>query len=199
LLDGDGKPLMEETQNWTMSLDSGRYFLDLEWKGTAKKQVSIGKYDYGGLFLRMPWKEGIPGEVINTARQRNGNAEGQPSMWVNVGMQVEGRDDWANIAIFDHPDNRGYPQKWRVDGQLGVGPSYTRDQDWNIETGDTETINHRLLVYTGVPKDMEITELWGAFAGNTGRYNTTALWRIAQEEGRNAKFLNPQEAVEAMS
>ena len=47
-------------------------------------------------------------------------------------MQVEGRDDLAHIAIFDHPDNAGYPQAWRVDDQLGVGPARSRTADWTI-------------------------------------------------------------------
>ena len=199
LLDERGETVMEETQNWSMKEVKGRYIMDLEWKGLAKKKVTIGKYDYGGLFLRMPWKKGINGEVVNAARQKNSNAEGQPAMWVNVAMQVEGRDDMANISIFDHPENRGYPQKWRVDNQLGVGPAFTRDGDWVIEEGDSETIKHQIVVYTGEMNDIQLTETWSEFAGKEGMYNTTELWRIAQEEGRNAVFLNPQQAVDAMT
>jgi hypothetical protein len=142
LLDDKGEPIMLETQNWSIREEGGKYFLDLEWKGEAIEAITIGKYDYGSLFVRMPWKEGINGEIINAARQKNENAEGQPSMWVNVGMQVDGRDDFANIAVFDHPENRGYPNKWRVDGQLGLGPAFTKDEDWVIEKGKTETINY---------------------------------------------------------
>src|SRR5680860_226235 len=140
LLDENGQALMEETQTWSMREEDGKYFLDLEWKGEAKTDLVIGKYDYGGLFLRMPWREGIKGEIVNAARQKNEKAEGQPAMWINVGMQVEGRDDLANITIFDHPENRGYPQKWRVDEQMGVGPAFTRDGDWALEKGKTELI-----------------------------------------------------------
>ena len=71
----------------------------------------------------MPWREGIEGEVMNFARQRNERAEGQRSLWVDVGMQVEGRSDLVHVAIFDHPENAGFPQTWRVDGQLGIGPA----------------------------------------------------------------------------
>src|SRR5690606_28175423 len=149
LLDENGEAVMEETQNWSMKVAGGKYIINLEWKGLAKKAITIGKYDYGGLFLRMPWKKGIKGEVVNAARQKNANAEGQPAMWVNVGMQVDGRDDMANISIFEHPENHGYPNKWRVDGQLGVGPSYTRDEDWIIPQGKTETLKHQLVVHSG--------------------------------------------------
>jgi len=199
LLDEKGDVLMLETQNWTMRESGGKYYVELEWKGEAKTEVTIGKYDYGGLFLRMPWKDGIKGEVVNAARQKNEKAEGQPAMWVNVAMQVEGRKDMANISIFEHPENHGYPNKWRVDGQLGVGPSYTRDEDWVIPAGKTETLKHQLVVHSGEINDLDINEWWGGFSGKTGMYNSTELWRIAQEEGRNAKFLQPWEAVEAMT
>jgi putative membrane-bound dehydrogenase-like protein len=199
LLDEKGEPTMLETITWTMKEIGGKYYLDLEWKGEAIQDLVIGQYDYGSLFLRMPWKEGINGAIINAARQKNENAEGQPSMWINVGMQVEGREDYANFAIFDHPENRGYPNKWRVDGQLGLGPAFTRDSDWEIKQGKTETIQLRLLVYTGEANDIQLTEAWGEFSGRQGMYGTTELWGLAQQEGRDAKFLNPEEAVEAMT
>lgn len=199
LLDEKGKAVMLETQNWAIREEGGKYFMDLEWKGEAIEDIIIGQYDYGSLFIRMPWKEGIKGEIVNAARQKNENAEGQPSMWVNVGMQVDGRDDFANIAVFDHPENRGYPNKWRVDGQLGLGPAFTKDGDWKIEKGKTETIKLQLMVYTGEVNDLKLTEAWGEFSGRQGMYNTTELWGLAQREGRDAKFLNPQEAVEAMT
>ena len=199
LLDEKGETVMEEIQNWTMREEGGKYYLDLEWKGEAIKDIVIGKYDYGSLFLRMPWKEGIKGEIVNAARQKNENAEGQPSMWVNVAMQVEGREDMVNVAIFDHPENRGYPNKWRVDSQLGLGPAYTRDGDWIIPKGKTETLKHQLVVYTDEFNDVALTETWGKFSGKEGMYNTTELWGLAQKEGREAKLLSPQEAVEAMT
>jgi putative membrane-bound dehydrogenase-like protein len=196
LLDDKGQAVMTETQNWSMREEGGRFFLDLEWRGEAKTDITISKYDYGGLFLRMPWREGIRGEVVNAARQRNEKAEGQPALWVDVAMQVEGRDDLAHIAIFDHPDNAGYPQVWRVDSQLGVGPARARAGDWLIQKGKTETIRHEIVVYTGELNDVELTETWGKFSGQNSTY---ALWEVAQREGRQAKFLTPEEAVKSMT
>ncbi len=196
MLDEKGKPVLTETQNWAIREDSGKYVISLEWKGEAKTDITIGKYDYGGLFLRMPWKEGIKGEVINTARQRNEKAEGQRAMWVNVGMQVEGRNDLAHIAIFDHPDNKGFPLPWRVDDQMGVGTARARQADWKIKKGETEIIRHQMVVYTGKFNDVQLTDQWSAYSG---RNSTYALWRIAQQEGLEAKFLTPAEAVENMT
>jgi putative membrane-bound dehydrogenase-like protein len=199
LLDSAGAVVMTETQRWRMRERSGRFVLDLEWRGEAKSDVTIGQHDYGGLFLRMPWRKGIKGEVVNAARQRNERAEGQRAMWIDVGMQVDGRTDPAHIAIFDHPDNPGYPQAWRVDGELGVGSSRTRTAARTIARGQTEVIRHQLIVHTGALKDVEMTAAWEAFTGNGSTYSTSALWAIAQKEGREAVFLTPEAAVAKMT
>lgn len=199
LLNEEGEPVLAETQIWTMEEIEQRYILNLEWRGEAKVDVTIGEYDYGGLFLRMPWKEGINGEVINAARQRNEKAEGQRAMWVDVGMQVEGREDLAHIAIFDHPDNKDFPLPWRVDGQLGVGPVRARLGDWTIPKGTIEVIRHQLQVYTGKLNNLELTGHWSEYSGKEATYATASLWGLAQKEGHSARFLNPEEAVAAMS
>jgi putative membrane-bound dehydrogenase-like protein len=199
LLDENGAAILTETQRWSMREQNGRFVLDLTWRGEARRDVTIGKYDYGGLFLRMPWRQGINGEVVNAARQRNARAEGQRAMWVDVAMQVEGRDDLAHIAIFDHPDNAGFPQAWRVDDQLGVGTARARTADWSIAANQTEVIRHRFVVYTGTLNDVELTNAWTEYSGNRSTYSTSALWGIAQQEGRAATFLSPQDAAKQMT
>ena len=195
MLDEAGENIMTETQSWTMRADGDKYILDLEWTGAAQTDITIGEYDYGGMFLRMPWRKGIRGEAVNAARQRNQQAEGKRAMWVDVGMEIEGRDDLGHIAIFDHPANGGFPHTWRVDRQLGVGPARSRMGDWHIKKGSSEIIRHRLVVYTGDLNDVELTNMWQDYTGG----NTTSLWKIAREEGRAEKFLTPKEAVNAMT
>lgn len=163
LLDENGEATLIETQSWSMQEHEGKYLLDLEWKGEAKTDIKLGEFYVGGLFLRMPWHEGIPGEVINANGQRNQDAEGQRAIWTDVGMQVQGRDDLAHIAIFDHPDNSAFPIAWRVDGELGVGPSRQILGDWKINKGESEVIRYRLLVYTGAFNPEEITRAWTEF------------------------------------
>ncbi|MBX3240006.1 MAG: PmoA family protein [Chitinophagaceae bacterium] len=200
LLDEAGSPILTETQKWALKEDSGQYVMTLEWQGEAKKDITIGKYDYGGLFIRMPWKEGIEGGVMNSVRQRNQQAEGQRATWVDVGIQLGEREDLAHIAVFDHPENKGYPQHWRVDNQLGIGPAPAREGDLTIKAGETEVIRHQLIVYTGDLDDLKLSEQWSRFTGNENAlYATAMMWKIAQEEGLNAKFLTPDEAVAAMT
>ena len=203
LLDEKGNAVLTETQTWSMREENGKYFLKLIWTGEAKTDVTIGMYDYGGLFVRMPWKEGINGEVNNGARQKNEKAEGQRSNWVDVGIQIEGRKDQAHIAVFDHPENNGFPQHWRVDNQLGIGVARARKGNWEIKKGKIETIKHEILIYTGNLTDTEINKLWATYSGQDMSFNvgggSTALWGVAQQEGRDAKFLNPAEATAAMT
>ncbi len=199
LLDEAGEPVLRETQTWSMEVRDEAYFLDLEWRGDALKDVVIGEYEYGGLFVRMPWQEGMEGRVVNAARQIDERAEGQRAMWVDVGLVVDGRDDMAHIAVFDHPDNEGYPQPWRVDGQLGVGPVRARSGDWSIAAGETEFIRHQLMLYTGEKSDIEITDAWTEYADAHELYGTASLWGIAQQEGLEAEFLTPEQAAESMT
>ena len=163
LLDEQGNPILEETQNWSMKMQNGKYILDLEWRGQARETVTIGAYYAGGLFLRMPWVSGVQGEVINAAGQRNNEAEAQRAIWTDVGIQVPGRDDLAHIAIFDHPANNDFPLPWRVDGELGVGPCRAILGDWKIEKNQTEVIRHRLFIYTGKLDRETLTQEWKAF------------------------------------
>lgn len=164
LLNEDGNTILTETQIWSMREEGDKYLIDLVWEGNAKRDVTIGEFFVGGLFLRMPWYEGINGEVVNASGQRNLEAEHQRSIWADVGIQVDGRDDLAHIAMFDHPDNNGFPIPWRVDHQLGVGPSRQILGDWSLDEGQTEIVRYRLVVYTGDLDFANLTELWTEFA-----------------------------------
>ncbi|MCK5442673.1 MAG: PmoA family protein [Maribacter sp.] len=199
MLDGDKNPILKETQTWTFTQKDNKYLLSLEWQGEALTDFTVNEFDYGGLFLRMPYGEGIKGEVMNAARQRNEKANEQRAMWADVGMEIEGLEEWGHIAIFDHTENKGYPQPWRVDGQLGVGPVLAKSGDWQIKRGETKVFQHQIVAYTGKLDETEMNDLWGDYVGDKGMYNTASLWQIAKQEGRDAKLLNPKEAVEAMT
>lgn len=160
LLDEKGTPVLTETQTWNFQERDGRFILDLEWKGQAKADITMGKFYVGGLFLRMPWREGIEGEVVNAAGQVNESAEGQRAIWNDIGIRLDGRKDKAHIAILDHPDNSAFPVPWRVDNELGVGPSRQILGDWSIAKGETEVVRYRLIAYTGEMDQHQLTRWW---------------------------------------
>lgn len=160
LLDEKGNTILTENQTWSFREQDGKYVLDLRWEGKAKTDVTMGKFYVGGLFLRMPWHQGVEGSVVNSAGQRNREAEGQRALWNDIGLLVPGRDDPAHIAILDHPDNAAFPTPWRVDNELGVGPSRQILGDWTIPQGETEVIRYRLIVYTGDFQEDLLAQAW---------------------------------------
>ena len=160
LIDAKKQAVMTETKIWSFKVDADNYVLDLSWTGKAIQDVTIGKYAYGGLFLRMPWTGGIKAYAINSDDLKNKQAEGKRAKWVDVAMQVKGRRNLAHVVMMDHPDNPGYPSPWRIDNQLGVGPCYARLGDWTIPKGTSTTFKHRLFIYTGEQNKSLIEKSW---------------------------------------
>ena len=199
LLDANGEAVLRESQTWSFKEVDQKYLIALEWEGKALQDVTINEFDYGGLFVRMPWNEDIGAEVVNAARQRDRQGDKKKAMWVDIGMEIDGREDWGHIAIFDHPQNADFPVPWRIDGQFGVGPSRAIGGDWQISEGHTEIIKHQLVAYTGELDDVEMRGLWDDYIGSNSIYSAAVLWSIAQQEGLQAEFLTPDEAVEAMT
>ncbi len=164
LLDENGEAVLTETQDWSLRQREGKMLLDLEWTGEALTDVTVGEFYVGGLFLRMPWREGIEGDVVNSGGRRNGEAEGRRALWTDVGVAIDGREDPGHIAILDHPDNEAFPTPWRVDGELGVGPSRQILGDWALAEGERTTIRYRLIVYTGERDLADLTRAWVRYA-----------------------------------
>lgn len=164
LLDESGVTILTETQTWAFAEGAGKYLIDLEWRGEAKVNVTMGKFYVGGLFLRMPWRRETGGMVVNSEGQRNGEAEGRRAKWNDIGVPIAGRTDFGHIAVLDHPDNTTFPTPWRVDNELGVGPSRQILGDWTIPKGEQEVIRYRLVVYTGDFDEDSVNQWWNNFA-----------------------------------
>ncbi|MEM7602602.1 MAG: DUF6807 family protein, partial [Verrucomicrobiota bacterium] len=160
LLDPEGVSVLTEIQSWELHAMDGEYLMDLSWEGIAHLPVVVERGRYGGMFLRMAWRKGMNAMATNSSGASNRDAEGKKAVWLNLRMQVEGREDQAHITIFDHPKNKGFPQAWRVDRQFGVGPSRARSGQWKIAKGDKEVIRHRLVVHTGKFDANRINEKW---------------------------------------
>lgn len=196
-LDEQGGVVLQETQTWSLQEGEGAWtLLDLEWMGEARSEVVFGGEGFGGLVVRAPDKKGVAREVFNAARQRNEQADGQRAMWTSLGIGWTGLERRFHLSVFDHPDNPGFPQHWRVEEDLGFGPVRSPGKKRRLEAGEALLVKHRLRIHEGDRDDVAITEAWSDFSGLGG---TWALWNVAQREGREAEFLTPQRAVEAMT
>ncbi|MBI3824225.1 MAG: PmoA family protein [Planctomycetes bacterium] len=144
LLDKDKDAQLTETQAWLFRDFTKSYLIDLTLTLKAETDVTFDKHDYGGLFLRMPFKNQVGAKAINSEGHENAKAEGQKARWVDIGMTVDGRKDAGHIAVMSHD-----AAPWRVDGQLGVGPSPSRAGAWKIAKGASVVLRYRFMVYTG--------------------------------------------------
>ena len=75
------------------------------------------------------------------------------------------------------------------------GPVRARLGDWKIEKGESATIRHRFVVYTGDLNDVELTDRSSKYSGK----GASVQWGLAQQEGRAAEFLTPEKAVANMT
>jgi hypothetical protein len=159
LLDKEKEPQLTETQSWHFRDFTKSYLIDFTWMAKAHTDVTFDKYEYGGLFLRMPFKNQPGARAINSEGQINGKAEGQKARWVDIGMTVNGRKDAAHIAVLSHAEI-----PWRVDGQLGVGPAPSRAGAWKLAKGESVTFRYRFKVYTGEFQKDQVEAEWKAFS-----------------------------------
>jgi hypothetical protein len=144
-----GEALLQEAQRWIAQRSANTCSLDLTWTITAKVDLTFGRYDYGGLFLRMPFRAARGGEVINSTGQRNADAEAQRAHWCAVSMPLDDAGTWAGVVLFDHPSNMQYPTPWRVDNEMGIGPSPCIAGAWQLRAGESRRFRYGVLPFTG--------------------------------------------------
>lgn len=168
MLDAAGNAILSETQNWSIHDKEGKSILDLQWQGTAKVDTRIGEFPYGGMFLRMPFRRENGGQALNSEGAINQAAEGQRARWVSVEMPIPSRhqttEPLCSIAIMDHPSNPEHPTPWRVDGQLGIGPSRGIATTWEIPKGESASFRHRLFITCGALDQASIEREWEHYA-----------------------------------
>lgn len=159
----DGTLMITETQDWSLRADEGTYVIDLKWGLKAEIDIKIGEFMAGGLFLRMPYLPESGAEALNSNGQRDGDAEKQRARWTAVAMPIDGRSDWAGMAIMDHPTNPAHPTTWRVDGEFGISPSRVIAGSWDIPKGTTEAYTFRVHVFCGAINADTVETVWQDF------------------------------------
>ena len=160
-----GAPLLSEQQKWSLARREGAYELDLCWTLTANTDIRFGEYDYGGLFLRMPYRTERGGEVLTSEGLAYPEAEGQRARWVAVWMPIEGEENGGGIAILDHDQNPEHPVPWRVDGQLGISPSRCIVGAWHLTEGASSINRYRIVAFSDKINPANWSRRWEQFRG----------------------------------
>ena len=161
-----GAPLLTETQSWTLHDRGTSFELDLAWTLAAIVPLTFGEYSYGGLFVRMPFRE--RGSVITSEGHADcASAEAKRARWVAISMPLPDRlaaGGIAGLAMMDHPTNPEYPAPWRVDGQFGIAPSRCIAGAWKLAAGTATTSRTRTFIHGGPTNAAAVEESWARFA-----------------------------------
>ena len=161
----DGNLLLIEKQTWSMSSGIGKsVYLDLDWSLQAVPDVSIDQNEYGGFFVRMPFRKQVGATVFNSAGQVGDEAEQQAAAWIDLIMPIEGPGAEAGMTLMDHPSNPGHPALWRVDGQRGINPAPCIRGKIELSSGETMAHRYRMVLHEGAMSATDIKVEFAAYA-----------------------------------
>lgn len=159
----DGTELLREHQTWTLKPLNDLLVLDLTWEIVAIPEVHIQQGAYGGLFLRMPYREDHGATVINASGLVGDDTEQQPAAWVDLSMPVNDGRGSGSITIMDHLENPGHPAHWRVDGQRGINPAPCIRGPIELLSGATMQHRYRLMLRDTTLTPEQIHEHWNSY------------------------------------
>ena len=161
----DGSFLLVEGQTWSMTPFEDLICLDMDWRLQAIPSLCIDKNSYGGLFIRMPFRDEIGASVLNSAGQKDDECEQQAAVWVDLFMPLERSKNGGGITLLDHPGNADHPALWRVDANRGINPSPCIPGPIELGAGESWLRRYRLVLRSGPLTPERIQELWTAYAG----------------------------------
>lgn len=120
--------------------------------------------NYGGFFVRMPYRKDRGATVINSSGKKDDECEQQAAAWVDLSMPIDRCEEGAGITVCDHPVNPGHPAKWRVDGFRGINPSPCIPAAIDLAAGESMRHRYRLILHTGLLSPEQIQKHWDAYA-----------------------------------
>lgn len=115
--------------------------------------------------------EGVTGWYNSSEGAEGHDVWGTRAKWMNLSGEIEGEN--IAIAIFDHPNNVGYPSYWHARGYglyaanpLGQEAMSEGKETLNfvLKANESVTFKHRVIIYSGKQVDkQQINEDFEAF------------------------------------
>lgn len=107
--------------------------------------------------------------AINDAGE-TADLNGKPSRWMTFGMK-EDKSKKVSITIFDHPENRNYPNKWYIslDNKTPFyyfSPAILYNSKMILKKGEKLKLKYLLLVSSGKQSHIQLQSDWENFIKN---------------------------------
>ncbi|MDG1898035.1 MAG: PmoA family protein [Fuerstiella sp.] len=173
----DGDVYMRQTRTVNFHVaDSGSRVMDIEIALIGVKQgiTVVGKKD-SGLTVRVAHSmcvdAGLGGRVINSNGEENGKAWGKRVPWVDFNGPVDGKT--MGVAMLNHPDSFRHPTPWHVRsyGLFTANPFALKEVageddhgDFELASGQSIVLKHRLIFHDGDEKKAGIAEAWDVYS-----------------------------------
>ncbi len=175
----DGALVLEERQRVFVPDQeiADSYVFDFDWDLRATQvDVNIEQSDYGGFSARL---------VGARHTKRHANSKGQAgddcaesaARWVSVAQPVDGVGTYtketratfayAGLAIFDHPDNLCFPNKWRVDGDGMINPAFALSQSVNLPKDASLILRYRVCAFKGLEDPVALEREYEEWIGRS--------------------------------
>jgi hypothetical protein len=159
----NGSELLAEQQTWSLQEDNDYLFLDLDWALQAIPDIHVAQDEYGGLFIRMPFRSKINTKVLNSTGLQDAATEQQAAEWLSLHMPLENNEFGGGITVLDHPENPQHPAKWRVDHQRGVNPAPCIPSAIDLPAGAVLNHRYRLILHEEKLPAEQINNLWAIY------------------------------------
>ena len=159
----NGSELLAEQQTWSLQEDNDYLFLDLDWALQAIPDIHVAQDEYGGLFIRMPFRSKINTKVLNSTGLQDAATEQQAAEWLSLHMPLENNEFGGGITVLDHPENPQHPAKWRVDHQRGVNPAPCIPSAIDLPAGAILNHRYRLILHEEILPAEQINNLWAIY------------------------------------
>jgi len=172
----NGKETVIMKENWRIAisqLDADKYRVDIRSTlvPATDADVILKEYRYAGLGFRATpeWTNTNSNVQTSTGKTRK-DADGSLERWAIMSGQLG--DSEGGILFLSHPDNYNFPEPvrvWPLDANGGRGDQFfnfspTKTKDWVLNSGETYTLQYRLVVFDGSLSADEAERLWQSFA-----------------------------------
>ncbi|MCP4642997.1 MAG: hypothetical protein GY851_21305 [bacterium] len=131
---------------------------DIDKKVDAKEAKG-----YGGFCVR-PDKGRKPLSFTSAMGPQKDDVLSLDTPWVDVSMPIKPEGASSGFAIFQHPDNPGYPHPgWILRNYGFLGASWPRNDPYTLQPGEYVELRYRLYVHRGGADEGKVADRFQTF------------------------------------
>lgn len=176
-LDPDGKKICEDRRTLSFDSDGDARWIDFDITLKATDgAITIGDTKEGTFGIRVAETirvdAGRGGKIVNSRRQVNKAAWGQPAAWIDYHGPIDGQT--VGVAVLNHPKSFRFPTCWHVRpyGLLAANPFGLHDFSGGkkssgaklLSPGEELTLRYRVLLHRGDERQGRVAEAFSVYS-----------------------------------